>query len=781
MDSLKMLLLKESQQHHLSLQDASLETWHDLLSRVVQKKISTNRIAKDTYATQLFYFSMEFLPGRFLRNNLDHLGWLDQAKSFLSTYEIDLHDVLNTENDPALGNGGLGRLASCFLDSMANKKLRGHGMGLLYEYGLFKQEFLSGRQIELPDRWKQSSSYEWEQKPDAEYTVSFWGKVHQHNNGDRLVFEYTDQEQVQAKLYSIPITGYSQEQVNQLYLWKACPTEIDPSLTAEQQLLKRKKATEITEFLYPDDSTSEGMILRLKQQYFLVSAGAQHLFTLAHRHGGIRTFFNHYLVHINDTHPSMIIPELMRLFMDVEGLGWDEAWAIVTTSVHYTNHTLLAEAMEKWPIVLFQPLLPRIYEIIVEINERFCRSVWHHHSEKRDKISDMAIVSYGHVHMVHLAVIGSNKVNGVSTLHSHLLQTETLVNFAQMNPKKFTSVTNGITHRFWLHRVNPALSDLINEAIGDTWLQDPFELIKLADFQTSTPFLEELSKIKKRNKQTLIDTTLTFSETKVDPGSLFDVHCKRLHGYKRQLLNALHIWHLYTELRENPDRLPFPRTFLFAAKAAPGYAFAKKVIHYIHTIASVINKDATIQGKLKVIFIENYRISLAEQLIPAAEVSEQISLAGKEASGTGNMKLMMNGALTIGTRDGATIEMAEHAGEDNMFLFGANAADTKKPYFSKSYYDKDIRIKNVLQPLVNGTFSDNAIYSDLYYSLIQNNDEYRLLQDFSSYAQAHKQIELLYTDQLLWQKKSLANIAASGYFSSDRAIEDYQARVWTSI
>jgi starch phosphorylase len=753
--------------------------------------LSTNTQYRDKQIKQVYYFSLEFLPGKFLSNNLLNLGLWELCREGLAELGIQLEELETLEPDAGLGNGGLGRLASCFLDSLAAMQLPGHGCGIRYRYGLFQQKIVNGYQVELPDYWLKEGNV-WEiRRSDREVEVRFGGAVHVRQVAGRLTFDHEDYESVLAIPYDVPIIGYKNNTVNTLRLWSAEPSYKDfdyQSLLGQdyhQMLAYKQSVEEISEFLYPDDSSFEGKVLRLKQQYFLVSAGLQSIVRSYKKAKGnsIHQFHEKVAIHINDTHPALAIPELMRILMDVEGLGWDEAWRITTHAISYTNHTIMGEALEKWSVDLLRPLLPRIYMIIEEINERFCRDLWNKYPGDWQRIAEMAVIADGMVKMAHLAIVGSHSVNGVSKIHTEILKKHVMKHFYAFTPKKFNNKTNGITHRRWLIKANPALAALISEVISSSWETHPPDLVNLLAYARDPVVQERVYQIKQQNKVKLAKRIQEKTGYSVDPSAIFDVQVKRLHAYKRQLLNVLHILDLYNRLRENPDLDVLPRVFLFSAKAAPSYVFAKTVIKLIHSVASVINRDATIRDKLKVIFLENYSVSLAELIIPAADVSEQISTASKEASGTGNMKLMMNGALTIGTLDGANIEMMEAVGKEHIFTFGMTADEVLHDsqsgnYRARDVYDRDPRLRRVLDQLVNGFLGEKREFSLLYHSLLTHNDEFFVLKDFASYADAQERVDRAFRNRSKWQESSLINIAHSGKFASDQTISEYASEIW---
>lgn len=761
-------------------------------SYISKNWINTNKQYIDTGEKQVYYFSMEFLLGRLLESNLLNLGVLQVVKEGLADLNIDFDRVVDEEHDAGLGNGGLGRLAACFLDSIASMHYPGHGCGMRYKYGLFEQKIIDGHQVELPDYWLKED-YVWEvRRSDKSVQVKFGGYVETNDVNGELVFNHKDYELVLAVPYDVPVVGFNNKTVNTLRLWSAEPatTEYEIHVSNRENYYKflnyKRSIESISEFLYPDDSHFEGKKLRLKQQYFLVSAGVQSILK------GFKERYKTSLLdlpskisfHINDTHPALVIPEMMRILMDEEGFGWDTAWEITTKTVAYTNHTTLSEALEKWPASMMKELLPRVYMIIEEINERFCRELWEKHRGEHQLISDMAIIAYDQVRMAHLAIVGSYSVNGVARLHTEIIKKKEMKNFYGVFPDKFNNKTNGITHRRWLMKANPLLANEITEVIGKRWITHPRDLIGLLKYANDSALQEKVAEVKLANKIELARFIKDKTGVVVDEHSIFDVQVKRLHAYKRQLLNVFHIMDLYNLLRENPNIDMVPRTFIFGAKAAPSYFFAKKIIKLINTVASVVNNDPLIQGKLKVIFLENYSVSMAEKIIPAADVSEQISTASKEASGTGNMKFMMNGALTLGTMDGANVEICEMVGKDNIFIFGLSSDEvlnyyTHGGYIARAIYNSDQRIRTVLDQLGEG-FSGNVEveFKEIYYQILSNNDEYFVLKDFDSYVEAHQCVDLMYRDQRKWLRKSIINIAHSGKFSSDRTINEYATDIW---
>ncbi|MGX6443133.1 glycogen/starch/alpha-glucan phosphorylase [Neobacillus sp. K501] len=744
--------------------------------------IKTNERYLDSTGKQVYYLSIEFLLGKLLRQNLINLGIEETVQEGLHDLGIDLSRLEELEADAGLGNGGLGRLAACFLDSLASLNLPGHGHGIRYKHGLFEQKIVDGYQVELPEQWLRSGNV-WEvRKADLAVKISFWGKVEGRTENGRLVFQHLNAETVTAVPHDMPVIGYQSKTVNTLRLWNAEPSQFP----IDQDILKYKRETEaVSEILYPDDTHDEGKILRLKQQYFLVSASIQSIIkSFRKQHGHLKDFHHHVCIHINDTHPVLAIPELMRILLDEEGMDWDQAWHITKHSISYTNHTTLSEALEKWPIHIFQPLLPRIYMIVEEINERFCQELWDQSPGDWERISGLAIIADGFVKMAHLALVGSFSVNGVAKLHTEILKKREMNHFYQLFPEKFNNKTNGIAHRRWLYKANPALSTLISESIGTAWIQSPTELIQLLKYENDSSFTNQLLAIKNQNKQRLAEIIASKNGVIVNPEAIFDVQVKRLHAYKRQLLKVLHIMYLYNRLKEDSSFSIVPRVFIFGAKASPGYYYAKKIIKLINTVADKVNHDPVIGDKMKVVFLENYRVSLAEKIFPASDLSEQISTASKEASGTGNMKFMINGALTVGTLDGANIEIHELVGDDNIFTFGLSADDVLHynkygGYQSKVYYHHESRIKQAVDQLVNGFFPDvfNE-FEPIFDSLLEENDQYFVLKDFAPYADIQHKIGESFKDQKLWQRKCLINIAHAGYFSSDRTIKEYADEIW---
>ena len=742
----------------------------------------TNKKYLEKKVKQVYYFSIEFLPGRMLKSNLLNLGILDIVRDGLIDMGLKFDNIVESEADPALGNGGLGRLASCFMDSIASLGLPGNGNGIRYRYGLFQQKFVDGHQVELPDNWLRNGNV-WEvRKENKAVMVRFGGQVGlvKGANGN-LKPAYFNTQNILAVPYDTGMVGYQNNVVNNLRLWSAdIPLEEEVHY---HTIAEREQVNRITEVLYPDDSNQEGQLLRLRQEYFFTSAGIQSI-VQHYKQTGIswQNFPDKVAIHINDTHPSLAIPELMRVLLDEEDLSWEQAWEITKKTMSYTNHTVLQEAMEKWPIEMVRNLLPRIYQVIEEIN--------HRHIEKKLPLygSDLTyrttIIADGYVKMAHLAIIGSHSVNGVAKLHTEILMHDVLNDFYQMYPAKFNNKTNGITQRRWLHLANEELTKLIDDKIGIDWKTSPAELKLFKAFIANQETLDKLGEIKLANKEKFATYVKSEMNIEINPEALFDVQIKRLHAYKRQLLNVLHIIDRYLQIKENPTLAIQPRVFIFGAKAAPSYTYAKQIIKLINALAYLVNNDKDVGDKLKVVFVENYGVSLAELIIPAAEISEQISLAGKEASGTSNMKLMLNGALTIATLDGANVEIRDFVGEDNLFLFGLNDQEVQVlnengSYHPREVYETNPRLEKVLNTLIDGTIPDIEMEGRaIFDSLVYHNDEYFLLKDFDSYIQAQEEIDQLYKDKNKWNQKSLMSIASSGPFSADFTIQRYAEEIW---
>lgn len=760
---------------------------------VVRIWMNTNKKYNISGEKQIYYFSMEFLLGRLLGDVLMNLGIMDVCREALADLNIDLRELEELEQDQGLGNGGLGRLAACFMDSMASLNIAGNGCGIRYKYGFFEQKIINGKQVEVSDNWLKEGNVWEKRKPDKAEIVKFGGEVKVQKLNGNLTFTHVNFEPVLAVPYDTPIVGYKNDVANTLRLWSAetVSNEFDYSSFSRGDFLKaieyKNSVEAISQVLYPDDSFYEGKMLRLKQQYFFVSAGMQSIIRHFRKHGGnILLLDEKIAVHINDTHPTLAIPELMRILLDEEGIAWDEAWRITTNCISYTNHTILAEALEKWPIDMFKKLLPRIYMIVEEINKRYCEELWNKYTDQLDKINRMAIIGDGQIRMANLAVVGSHSVNGVAKLHTDILKKEEMRDLYYLYPNKFNNKTNGITHRRWLLKCNPGLSNLLIDTIGDSFIKHPTDLIYFEKYVHDKSIQEELNRVKQVNKRKLADRIYEKNNIVVDPNSIFDVQVKRIHAYKRQTLNCLRIMDLYNQLKENPNLDIEPRTFIFAGKAAPGYYLAKNIIELINCIADTVNADKRVNDKIKVVFMDNYKVSLAEDIIPAADVSEQISTTTKEASGTSNMKFMMNGAITIATLDGANIEITDEVGKDNIVIFGMNARDVLNyiqngGYCSIDICNEDRRIQRVINDLINGTYNnDRERFKSIYENLITYNDEFYVLKDFNSYVDAQNKINSLYKNKYKWQEICGINIAHSGVFSSDRTIQQYATGIWGS-
>lgn len=741
---------------------------------------------------QVYYFSMEFLIGKLLSYYLGNLGIKEIVQEGLADLGIDFDDLAAQESDAGLGNGGLGRLAACFLDSMAFLGVPGHGNGIRYQYGLFQQKIVNGFQAEVPDNWLKNG-YLWEiRKPDKSVVVKFKGNVRVECIDGKLTFFHENYEPVLAVPHDIPIVSYNNtKNINNLRLWSAEPVveEFDIASFNRGEFSKavsyKSEVEAISYILYPEDSSQAGRELRLKQEYFFVAAGlAAIVRRYKKKHGSLKDFSSRVSIHINDTHPALCIPELMRILMDEEGMGWDEAWNITVNTISYTNHTIMPEALEKWPVDLFKYLLPRIYMIVEEIDRRFREEMNSKYPGSWEMIDSTAVIRGGYVWMANLAVIGSHSVNGVAKLHTEILKDHVLKDFYTIFPYKFNNKTNGVSHRRFLLEANPALSGLITGAIGSEWIENPEKLEKLLAYREDTNFLEELARVKYGNKCRLAEYIREKQGISVDPSSIFDIQVKRIHAYKRQLLNVFKIMDLYNRLKENPNLPVLPHTYIFGGKAAPGYHYAKTVIKLINTLAQKINKDKDVNDKIKVVFLENFNVSLAEMIYPAADVSEQISTASREASGTGNMKFMMNGAITLGTLDGANVEIRDAVGDENIVIFGLTADKVMEyhkhgGYKSWDEYHTYPRLKKVVDQLINGFFSEaGGEFRILYDSLLKYNDEFFVLKDFCSYTDACSRINMLYLHRDRWYKMSLTNIARSGIFSSDRTVREYARDIW---
>ena len=785
-----------------TLEEATQEQIFQAVSYTVKDVIIDNWLkSQKAYEKQdpkiVYYMSMEFLMGRALGNNLINLGAYGEVKEALEELGLDINCIEDQEPDPALGNGGLGRLAACFLDSLATLNYCAYGCGIRYRYGMFKQEIRDGYQVEAPDNWLKNG-YPFElRRPEYAKEVHFGGYVRVEwdpvKNENKFIHE--GYQAVKAVPYDMPITGYNNDVVNTLRIWDAEPI-VDFNLDSfdkgdyhnavEQENLART----IVEVLYPNDNHMAGKELRLKQQYFFVSASLQAAIAKYKKtHDDITKLHEKVVFQMNDTHPTVAVAELMRILIDEEGLGWDQAWDITTKCCAYTNHTIMSEALEKWPIELFSRLLPRVYQIIEEINRRFILEIQQKYPGNFEKFKKMAIIYDGQVKMAHLAIVAGYSVNGVARLHTEILKNQELKDFYEMMPEKFNNKTNGITQRRFLAHGNPLLADWVTDKIGPDWITDLSQLSKLKVYADDEKALQEFMTIKFKNKERLAKYILEHNGVEVDPHSIFDIQVKRLHEYKRQLLNILHVIYLYNQIKAHPEMDFYPRTFIFGAKASAAYARAKKIIKLINCVADVVNNDASINGKLKVVFIENYRVSNAEIIFAAADVSEQISTASKEASGTGNMKFMLNGAPTLGTMDGANVEIVQEVGEENAFIFGMSSDqiinyENNGGYDPDFIYNTDPEIRQVLMQLINGTFSsDTEMFRDIYNSLLDKRnmprpDQYFILGDFRSYAEAQKRVEEAYKDEKRWAKMALLNTACSGKFTSDRTIQEYVDDIW---
>ncbi|MEL3908346.1 MAG: glycogen/starch/alpha-glucan phosphorylase [Treponemataceae bacterium] len=798
------MLLRLNRNFRRPLNEASKYEVYDALAQALMLVISEMReVSRKKQGKkgvkQMFYISAEFLMGRALVNNLNNLGLFEVVDEILKDFSASVKELEDREQDAALGNGGLGRLAACFLDSLATLDYPGHGYGIRYRYGMFKQKIENGYQVEYPDKWLTHGYDVWEiRRPDIAVTVKFGGKlVSKYDEHGNLDYELIDCEKVTATPYDMPIVGYDTQTVNRLRLWEASsPDGFDLQLFNEMKyteaVQKAVDAENISRVLYPNDQGPQGKELRLKQQYFFTSASIQDIVRLYVQKEGkdFSRFSDNVVIQLNDTHPVVAIPELMRILMDDYDLGWDQAWDIVTKTFAYTNHTILSEALEKWSVDVFRRLMPRIYQIVEEINRRFLETLREKYPNDWQKQKRMTIIDQGIIKMAWLAIVGSFSVNGVAALHTEILKHKELKDWYELYPEKFNNKTNGVTQRRWLYNSNPKLSQFITKQIGtDEWIKDLSKLKMLEKFADDEEVLKELMEIKKENKIALADFLLKTQNHFLNPESVFDVHIKRLHEYKRQLLNILHIMSLYNRILEDSSYNPIPQTFIFGAKSASGYHRAKEIIKLITTVAERINNDYRVGGKLRVIFVENYGVSIAEKIIPAADISEQISTAGKEASGTGNMKLMMNGALTLGTLDGANVEIVDFVGEENAFIFGLKseevAALNTESYNPQKYLNRNPALAKVVNQLVDGTYTVGTsisfvnIYNSLLYGVDgQRPDVYYVLADFDAYADAHEKALAIYADKKAWAKSCLLNIANSGNFSSDRTIEDYVRDIW---
>ena len=795
-ENVKMLYRKNLEE--ASQQEIYQAVCYAVKDVIIDNWLKTQKAMDEQDPKILYYMSMEFLMGRALGNNLINLTAYKQVQEALDEMGLNLNLLEDQERDPALGNGGLGRLAACFLDSLATLGYPAYGCGIRYKYGMFKQQIRDGYQVEVPDNWLKHG-YPFELKrPEYAKEVKFGGYVAQEYDEatGRVNFVQKDYQSVNAIPYDMPIVGYDNDVVNTLTIWDAEAIQ-DFSLDSfdkgdyHKAVEQENLAKTIVEVLYPNDNHYEGKELRLKQQYFFISASVQRAVAKYKKHhDDITKLYKKVTFQLNDTHPTVAVPELMRILMDVEGLGWDEAWEITTKTCAYTNHTIMAEALEKWPVDLFSRLLPRIYQIVEEINRRFLIQVREQYPGDEEKVRQMAVIYDGQVHMARLAIVGGYSVNGVAQLHTEILKKQTLKDFYEMTPEKFNNKTNGITQRRFLLHGNPLLADWVTEYAGDGWITDLPKIEKIAKLADDTQAQKEFMEIKYKNKVRLAKYIKEHNGIDVDPNSIFDVQVKRLHEYKRQFMNILHIMYLYDRLKKNPDMPFYPRTFIFGAKASAGYERAKAIIKLINSVGDVVNNDPTIKGKIKVVFIEDYRVSNAELIFAAADVSEQISTASKEASGTGNMKFMLNGAMTLGTMDGANVEIVQEVGIENAVIFGLSSDEVIR-YENEGGYDpmeifnNDQAVREILTELINGKYSpeDPEMFRDIYNSLLSNQggrraDTYFILKDFRSYAEAQKQIDARYKNSAGWAKSVMLNVANAGKFSSDRTIEEYVSDIW---
>lgn len=778
--------------HNFSVQPESAtdENYYNALVLVLRDRMREMRVkyisqAKRQQCKQVYYLCMEFLMGRSLKNTLFNLNLTEEAAEALAAHGVKLDNLFELEPDAGLGNGGLGRLAACFLDGLATQSMPAIGYSLLYEYGIFRQKLVDGYQTEMPDFWLPGGEVWLNPRPELTKEIKFGGNVREWwgENGLHHV-EHENATVVLAQAYDMMVAGKDGRGISTLRLWRSTAPGMDMSLFNQGEYMRameqKAMAEVITQVLYPADNHREGKSLRLSQQYFLVSASIQDIIQRhLDQYGTLENFPDMAAIHINDTHPTLAIPELMRIFLDECGYSWEKSWDLVCRTVGYTNHTVMAEALECWPEDLFRERLPRIYQIVLEINRRFSEEMMAATGGDHEKVGRMAIISYGVVKMANLCVAASHAINGVSALHSEIVKHSVFKDAHDVMPEKFTNVTNGIAHRRWLCQANPALSKFISDRIGDKYVLDGAELAKLRDYADDKASLEEFLAVKRHNKERFSDIIKAETGVSVDPDSLFDVQVKRLHEYKRQHLNALHILDTYLELKENPNADIAPRTYIFAAKAAPGYYLAKEIIRFICLLGKEIEKDPIIREKLKIVYLEDYRVSLAENLIPSADISEQISLAGTEASGTGNMKLMMNGAVTLGTLDGANVEICEAVGKENMFLFGMTTDEVNqlkaRGYNPQALYTSNPRIHRAIDKMYTG-FGGRQ-YGEVAGSLA-NADPYMVLADFEDYRRAQTASGKLFADRMAWAKMALLNTAGSGVFAADRSIWDYSDRIW---
>lgn len=776
--------------------EASIDHKYMALGKLIKDYVTegwaeTNRAYTNNKCKQTYYFSMEFLIGKLLDTYLINLGIKDLCSEALAELGIDLDELAAMEPDAGLGNGGLGRLAACFMDSMASLSLPAHGCGIRFKHGLFKQKIVDGYQVEKLDDWLKTD-FVWEvKKTNRGININFGGNVYMKKIGNKLQPVYENCEVIRAVPYDVPIVGYNTKNVNTLRLWSAEIDESDVNLSTLQRgdylryLEHKYSVEEISQVLYPDDSSESGRRLRLKQEYFFVSAGIQTIVNRFKKLGEPITELHNYIaIHINDTHPAVAVAELMRILLDQEGLEWEEAWRITVKTMAYTNHTIMAEALEKWPKDMFEKLIPRIYMIVEEINRRFCLEVSKKYYGDWNKINNMSIISNGNIKMANLAIVGSHSINGVAWLHTEILKHRELKDFYEMYPERFNNKTNGITHRRWLIKANRDLADLLVEKIGPEWVENPLQIKKLMDYVDDKEVLKRLGEIKYKRKVEVAEFVKKSYGIQIDPNSIYDIQVKRLHAYKRQLLNIFHIINLYNELKADPKKDIVPRTFFFGAKAAPAYYLAKQIIKLINCVADKINNDPEINGKIKVVFLQNYGVTLAEKVIPSGDISEQISTASKEASGTGNMKFMMNGAVTMATLDGANVEIDQAVGRDNIVVFGLTSEQVMNYYAHGGYnayetFSSDPRLQLIINQLQNGFFGVGPQEFNLILkNLFDTNDEFFVFKDFDSYVKAQEKVNDLYKDKESWLRMSLINIANSGIFSSDNTIKRYADEIW---
>ena len=787
---LKKIIAKANNHYGKKVNDCSRTQLYKVVAGVVRDILTEKRIAFKTARSeqqtkQVYYMSMEFLLGKSLKNHLFNLGITDIVESVVSEYGASVDELCEIEPDAGLGNGGLGRLAAAYMESLTNLNYVASGFSIKYEYGIFKQQMANGWQMELPDEWLKDGAVWLSARDEETFDVQFGGEVSQHWIDNRMQIEYKNSYTIRAVPYDMNISGYHTGAVNKLRLWDAkAPVDFDMQAFSRGEYVKalesKSLAESISKILYPADDHMEGKSLRLKQQYFFVSASIQSLISTHIRdYGTLDNLAEKVSIHINDTHPTLCIPELMRILLDEYGYSWENAWTIVCKTMSYTNHTVMAEALEKWPESLFSMLLPRIHQIVAEINKRFCTKLWEMYPDDWAKVSYNAIIGDGQVKMANMCLSASHTINGVSALHSDLLKQDLFYDYHKMRPDKFTNVTNGITYRRWLALSNTKLTSYITSLIGDDFLKDCNKLADLEKFKDDKKVLDNISKIKYENKLRLAEYIKENNGIDIDPNSIFDVQVKRLHEYKRQLLNCMNIIDLYLRLKENPELDIHPRTFIFGAKAAPSYYTAKSIIRLICMLGEEINNDPDIKGKIKVVFLENYRVSLAEIVMPASDVSEQISIAGKEASGTGNMKFMINGAITMGTMDGANVEIHENVGDENIFIFGLRENEVndlyREGYEPSKYYHNNYAIKRVIDKLNSGIAG--VLFNEVAH-ILTTRDPYMCLADFDAYSKAQNDLDLAYRDKERWSRMSLINISKSGFFSSDRSIEEYASRIW---